>query len=74
MTDPLVRNEDELMTHEDIEAGEFTPTSMQEPDARPAATEARVPIISLRNVRKTYNSGTPKEVTVLKGIILDIYR
>jgi polar amino acid transport system ATP-binding protein len=73
MTDPLVRNEDELMTDEDIEAVEFTPAPILEPDVELEPTEARTPIISLRNVRKTYNAGTPKEVTVLKGINLDIY-
>lgn len=61
------------MTNEDIDAVEFTPIPMPEPDGQPEATEARTPIISLRNVRKTYNAGTPKEVTVLKGISLDIY-
>ena len=71
MTAPVAGNEDGSMTTEDTSVAAGRPAEQAE--AAQGAPEGRTPIIALRKVTKTYGAGTPKEVTVLKGIDLDIY-
>ena len=71
MNDPVVENAEGLISDEQAPVGEVSEHS--EVAADHTRVEGPAPIIALRNVSKTYNAGTTKEVKVLKGINLDIF-